>query len=103
MVAVEFFGQLHVTVAEELLGQLMVAEELFGQLTVAEELFGQLTVAEELFGQLMVAGELAMVASTGRQLWPLKIYKKKLLQNIKTQKRHLTEPTFVSNFISFLP
>ena len=66
MVAVEFFGQLHVTVAEELLGQLMVAEELFGQLTVAEELFGQLTVAEEL----------AMVASTGRQLWPLKIYKK---------------------------
>ena len=59
-------------------------------------------VAEELFGQLTVAEELALVASTGGQLWPLKIYKK-LLQNIKNQKRHLTEPTFVSNFISFLP
>ena len=48
MVAVEFFGQLHVTVAEELLKQLTVAEGL------------------------------VMVVSTGRQLLPLKIYKKRI-------------------------
>ena len=96
MVAEELFGQL--TDAEELCGQVTVAEGLFGQLTDAEELFGQVTVAEALLGQLSVAEELVMVASTGRQLWPLKIYKKKITLKPRNDTIHLKTDKFSLSF-----